>query len=227
MKLGKYIGWITSLASAVVLLTASQGATAAIGSIVGSKHDFSSGGPNATYKSANQTQVCVYCHAPHNTSTTSGNSLLWNRANSTATSYTLYASPTLNATLGAPTGISKLCLSCHDGTIAIDSFGGATGNVNAGGGALLGTDLSNDHPISFTYDAALVTADPGIKAITTAVSIGSNTATTIAGLLDSNGQMQCSSCHDVHNTAAKTAVESKLLKISNSGSGLCVACHVK
>lgn len=70
-------------------------------------------------------EVCVFCHTPHGA--TLGARPLWNRALSTAT-YTPYAATSLDATyiqgvLGQPGGSSKLCLSCHDGTLAI-------GNVN-------------------------------------------------------------------------------------------------
>ena len=85
------------------------------GSIIGSVHDFSgqpfSGG-----------QICVVCHAPHNVATPVIPPL-WNHDLSTAT-YTVYSSPTLDAgPLGPPTGSTKLCLSCHDGTVALGEIG--------------------------------------------------------------------------------------------------------
>lgn len=223
MKSAKHF-WLA--AAALVLTFGAQSASAAIGTIVGSKHDFSTGGPSATYKSSTQTQVCVYCHAPH-ASTTAGQ--LWNHAASTQT-YGLYTNNggTLAATMAQPTGVSKLCLSCHDGTVAIDSFGTATGTKLATGAVLLGTDLGATHPIGFAYNAALVTADPGLKAITSAVTVGASTAGTIADkMLDKDGKVACTSCHDVHNTDLATAVEAKLLKVSTAGSALCKACHIK
>ncbi|MBI5921635.1 MAG: cytochrome C [Betaproteobacteria bacterium] len=213
--------WIA--AAAILLAISAQSALAAIGTIVGSKHDFSSGGPNAAYKGTG-TQVCVYCHSPHASSSVGQ---LWNHAASTAT-YTLYSSSTLNAAPGQPTGVSKLCLSCHDGTVAIDSFGTVTGTKLVTGAANIGTDLGASHPIGFVYDAALVTLDPGLKAITSAVTIGAATAGTIASkMLDKDGKVACTSCHDVHNTEIATAVEAKLLKVSTSASALCKSCHVK
>lgn len=74
-------------------------------------------------------EVCVFCHTPHAGSATPGKPL-WNRADSVAT-YTPYTSSTLNATdldmtsLATP---SKLCLSCHDGTIAIGAVTNAPGS---------------------------------------------------------------------------------------------------
>jgi predicted CXXCH cytochrome family protein len=224
----KYLAWVWSVVTVLLLVLGTQSAMAAIGTVIGSKHDFSATGPNATYKGTN-TQVCVYCHAPHNTSTTS--QPLWNHA-TTAATYTMYGtggnpSSTLNATLAQPGVVSKLCLSCHDGTVAIDSFGGATGTNFATGNVLLGTDLSNDHPIGFSYDAALVTADPGLRPVTSTATIGTGNTGTIDTKMLFSSKMECASCHDVHNSTSGTAVESKLLRITTVGSALCITCHVK
>ena len=222
----RYLTWAWLVAAVLFFALGTQSAMAAIGTVVGSKHDFSTTGPSATYKSATQTQVCVYCHAPHSTP---GNAPLWNHASTTA-NYTLYNtafSSTLNATTAQPGGVSKLCLSCHDGTVAVDSFGGATGSVSVTGSPLLGIDLSNDHPIGFVYDAALVTADPGLKAVTTAVTIGTGNTGTIDSKMLFATKMECASCHDVHRSTSGTAVESKLLKITANQSTLCTTCHIK
>ncbi|MFT5698937.1 MAG: hypothetical protein ACI8ZB_001793 [Desulforhopalus sp.] len=117
--------------------------------IRGSKHDFS----DSNWANG---QICLPCHAPH-TGSKVASVPLWNHELSTAT-YTLYSSPTLDAVPGQPAGISKLCLSCHDGTVAIDSFGGHNGSHSGqgsgglvgtqfiSGSKLSGTDLSDDHP---------------------------------------------------------------------------------
>lgn len=219
--------WAWMAAASLLLALGATSAQAVIGSVVNSKHDFSATGPSATYKGTS-TQVCIYCHAPHNNA--SAGSLLWNRALSAAT-YTLYTNSTLDATVGQPGAVSKLCLSCHDGTIAIDSFGGATGTKMVTGSPLLGTDLSNDHPIGFTYNAALVTNDPGLRAVSTAATIGTGNVGTIESKMltgtAGSAQMECTSCHDVHNSVSGTAVEAKLLKITTVGSALCTTCHIK
>jgi len=202
--------------------------SAMAGTLTGSAHDL------RTYTGTSQ-RMCVVCHTPHNSTSTGGVAPLWNHA-VTELTYTLYGeggtAPTLNATVSQPTGISKLCLSCHDGSVAIDSFGGNTGtqfflptdSENIGGDA---GSLANDHPISFTYDTALVTADGALKPVTTPVTIGDpagdNRDTTIAGMLF-NGSMECATCHDVHN---KFAIGSQLLKVSTAGSQLCLTCHDK
>lgn len=207
---------LTSLLGAGLLVTAN---VAGAGTIVGSAHDF-------TASSWSGGQICVACHAPHNTAVIA-DAPLWNHANSVAT-YTVYTSSTTNATIAQPGSTSKLCLSCHDGTVAVNSFGGTTGTIFLTGTDSMGTNLTNDHPIGFTYDAALVTADGALNPITTAVTIGSGGKTrvgTIASNMLYSGKMECASCHDVHNTF--TAATGKLAKVSMAASALCTTCHAK
>lgn len=212
------------LLSVLALVAGFSGVSSA--GIQGSAHDFSgfsfAGG-----------QICLPCHTPHNA--VSDAAPLWNHDLSTAT-YIPYSSPSMTATVGQPTGASKLCLSCHDGTVAVDSFGGDTGTIfiSAFGADLdLTTDLSNDHPISFTYDAALATADPGLWDPTaTTVTIGSGTFSRTGSIsevmLEGGTELQCQACHSVHNDfVAGTAISDALLKISIGGSELCLACHNK
>ena len=120
-----------------------------------------------------------------------------------------------------PSGSSKLCLSCHDGTVALDNFGGTTTGTSFISTGLVGTNLSDDHPISFTYDAALATADGGLYNPTTALS---GLGGTITVDLLRGGEMECSSCHDVHNSYPANP---SLLVITNAGSLLCLTCHDK
>lgn len=173
--------------------------------IQGSAHDLTTKGVTMP-----DGQLCVACHTPHDAKTAT-DAPLWNHTLTTA-SYTLYTantSPTLNATTSQPSGVSKLCLSCHDGTVAIDAFAGGAGGTMINAAGNLGTDLSKSHPVSFTFDAALITADGELKAPP-------------AGWVN-GGKFECSSCHDVHN---KQAVP-KMLHVANNGSALCLSCHVK
>jgi len=124
--------------------------------IVGTAHDFSNEGWNTTG------EICIVCHTPHNADITVSDAPLWNHEITTA-NFTPYSSSTMNATVGQPDASAKLCLSCHDGTVALDNFGGTTGGTNfISGGALIGTDLSNDHPVSFVYDPNLANSDGGL-----------------------------------------------------------------
>jgi len=204
-----------------LLLVAARTGTA--GTLAGSSHDFSTAGWNTGGK------VCVTCHVPHKSDTTVADAPLWNHTLSTQ-SYTLYTSPTLKAVIGQPGGNSKLCLSCHDGTIAVNSFGGVTGTTMISAANNLGTTLKDDHPIGFTYDTALATAkgsmfDPATKTVT----IGSSPTKTgtIAAVMLFGGKMECSSCHDVHNTFAVGAKGTGMVTMDTAGSKICVACHNK
>ncbi len=182
--------------------------------ITGSAHDFS----GETWNNTNE--ICAVCHTPHNADATVADAPLWNHE-ITNTTFALYSSGTLDATMGQPDGSSKLCLSCHDGTVAVDNFSGTiNGNEFVTGDALLGTDLSNDHPVSFVYDATLASSDGELYNPTTQNSgLG---GTINADLLISN-KVQCASCHDVHRSTNLA----NLLRISNVSSGLCLTCHDK
>ncbi len=212
---------IVAFAATAALSGAALGYTAGAG-ITNSPHDLS-GTTTAT------NEICVFCHAPHTNQNAAGE-LLWNRQASTQV-YTMYSSPTLDATLpGSPTGSAKLCLSCHDGSIAVDSFGvDGNGNpINTGGQfvsghAKVGPDLSNDHPVSFTYDAALASTD-GELADPTAANSWATGATIASAVLEGGTTLQCASCHDVHNSEAAAL---KLLRKDNTGSALCLTCHTK
>src|SRR3989338_1326057 len=118
--------------------------------ITGSEHDFSVNSWNPTG------EICIVCHTPHNASSTIAP--LWYHA-LTSSTFTVYSSPSLQATVGQPNASSKACLSCHDGTVGLDAYGARPGTTLLTGSANFGTDLSNDHPISFTYDATLATTD--------------------------------------------------------------------
>lgn len=180
--------------------------------ITGSDHDFSGSGWSGG-------QICLPCHTPHNADITVADAPLWNHDVTTAT-FTVYTSATLDAAVGQPDGTSKLCLSCHDGTVAIDSFGGNTGsNMIGGGGDNLGTNLSDDHPISFIYDTALAGTDGSLHDPSTATS---SLGSTIDADLLFAGSMECASCHDVHNGPGTTGA---LLRITDSSSTLCLTCH--
>jgi predicted CXXCH cytochrome family protein len=170
------------------------------------------------------------CHTPHNALDELA-APLWNHEVTGVSTYTLYDSTTLDATINPPSGVSKLCLSCHDGTVAVDNYGGeAAGTVFMGAGALsdtaaFGSDLSNDHPISFTYNDALATTDGGLATPTTDPS-GITGGTTIDADLLFAGSLECASCHDVHDAAA-AGVGGHLLVKPNTDSDLCLTCHEK
>ena len=209
MKSRKTLIKLAAVTALLAVPLVTQGAT-----IVGTPHDLSSGG-SSTYKGTSD-QTCIYCHTPHNALSTLVP--LWNHPTTATASFTLYPSGgTLNASdLGQPTGASKACLSCHDGSLAADSYGSTSGTHNLTGAALLGTDLSNDHPVSFTYDAALATADGGLVTPASASSV-------VAGVPLFSGKLECASCHNVHDNATAQP----FLRVNNAQSALCTTCHNK
>ena len=176
----------------------------ATGAIAGSAHDFSTG---QSWNTTND-ELCQPCHTPHNADTTVTAAPLWNHEVTSAT-FTVYSSATMNATPGRPTGLSALCLSCHDGTVALDSFGGATGSTSISGNALVGIDLRNDHPVSVNLNTAVTNGDTELQVPTGATQLF-------------GGNVECASCHDAHDNA-----NGYFLRGSNVNSALCVDCHVK
>ncbi len=128
--------WAQIIEIFMVITMSGSTATAVI---EGSPHDLSAVAGGST---------CSFCHTPHGAL---AGTPLWSRQLSTAV-YTIYQSSSLEANIGQPTGSSKLCLSCHDGTVALTETlrsGSYSGTYIAPGAGNLGTDLSDDHPISF------------------------------------------------------------------------------
>ena len=82
--------------------------------VANTKHNLSISGPG-TIKAATEPGICIFCHAPHNAAP---DTALWNRRNP-GTTYTPYTSSTTKSNPGQPNGGSLMCLSCHDGTIAL------------------------------------------------------------------------------------------------------------
>ncbi|NOY67727.1 MAG: hypothetical protein GXP13_10040, partial [Gammaproteobacteria bacterium] len=197
----------------IIMLVSSQGLYAGV---LTTKHNLSVSGVG-TVKAATEDKVCIFCHVAHQAAPQGP---LWNRR-STGAIYTPYSSSTAKAIFGQPTGSSLLCLSCHDGTIALGDVlnggpitmlnGVTTMPITANGS--LGTNLSDDHPFSFVFDSALAAQRGELV-----------NPSTLTGpvKLDSTGQLQCVTCHDPHND-----VFGKFLVMDNRGTALCETCHQK
>jgi len=216
--------------------------------VLGSPHDFSGKSWNITPSDPNS--VCGPCHQPHHAD--SRVIPLWGHTTSQGpwTMYSTLNSPTFKASQSpTPTGQSLACLSCHDGTVAVNSYAGKIQGgsaVTITNNALIGTDLTHTHPISFTYDANLVGTLPNQDQFlynpdTTQVLQPDNSPfvpgndMTIKGfLLGGNYRLECSSCHEVHNQVGSPydiVNNPKLVKINGTqggvGSLLCRSCHNK
>ncbi len=234
--------------------------------------------------SPSTTEICVFCHTPHGANPTATSQLrapIWNRSLSQA-SYQLYDqvwSRSFEGRLhpGAPTGYSRLCLSCHDGTIALgavrnapgsggfiqepsqntpqlqmeyssrvtppfpfgsipEGSGSATGNTRR-----LGTDLRNDHPISFVYDTNLaISVDkelvdprgfPDKPANENLYPLGIGPMRRYDGeTLGVYNSIQCTSCHNPHQVNYPKFLRANWLQNASEHPGeqiICLFCHDK
>lgn len=222
---------ITCLAGMIFVL-AGIFAGEALAGIAASKHNLSAVYTGTTPRtvSSDNVEICVFCHTPHGAIKTD-NIPLWNQALSKVTAYEVYTSPNMRpgTTSDAlelaisPTNlpaVSNLCLSCHDGTVAIGSMNnpsnlmpngtswtglGASGVMPATT-ANLGPSLKDDHPVNFTY-------------VTTNTTLTPRASLTDVKLFDN--KVQCASCHDPHSS------EPLFLRVTMAGSKLCLTCHIK
>ncbi len=138
--------------------------------VVGSKHDMTSATGTAAQVTAVTDEVCVFCHTPHGSDATVTAAPLWNKSLPVGP-FNEYTSSTMDGTADLTSSVSLACLSCHDGTQAMDTVlnapsTAASYNYNAGGAEIdsgavgvmtgtpvpvIGTDLRNDHPVSVEY----------------------------------------------------------------------------
>ncbi len=184
-SLGPWSAACAGVFAAALLLLSSDGSAG----IADTRHNLGSGPGIAGRNQVSDTaEVCVFCHTPHGADT-SAPAPLWNKrlgvagvpaGGGTYTTYDTLQTPSLDGTVAPVGSISMACLSCHDGTQAMDNVinapgsggydvtgGGNTGLsytwagsrvtpagvMQNGGGfvSMLGTDLSNDHPIGIQY----------------------------------------------------------------------------
>ena len=175
--------------------------------------------------------ACVYCHSPHGG--VEGRPL-WNREAPTGP-YRMYDSGSIDMIADPqPTGISLMCLSCHDGTMGLDEVvnhpndyagqplgepietcatdchngGNPDGGFNWENVWLDPDKLRDHHPISILYDPS---RDPDFNSVASVEA---------AGLRLFDGKVQCASCHDPHSQQF-----SPFLRVANSGSSICFVCH--
>ncbi len=161
-------------------------------------------------------QVCLPCHVPHNAypyPDAEIREVLWNHEETDA-EFDMYLTRS-GQQGGQPEGPSKMCLSCHDGVTAIDSYGGAEGSVYMGdvgdGKANLGTDLTDDHPIGILYPEG----DPGYND-----SAGFQGVQLVT--INNEDRVECTSCHEPHNNSLGTFLRANLEE-----SFICLQCHNK
>jgi hypothetical protein len=192
--------WTT--ASFVMLTLASIPSSAQRSDVASTLHNLSVSGPGEV-RAIEETEICKFCHIPHNAVVPSG---LWSRRLPSVD----YQTPDMRTPQGGrsttpqPDGSSRLCLSCHDGTIALGEIAGEPRTVPMAGSprlgpgrrGFLGTDLRGSHPISFVMpDGLHGTQDTDRDMVLRQLDV-------IRGSfdvrLDAQGKMQCTTCHDAH-----------------------------
>lgn len=213
MKRTKLIANVAGTVAAAGLFAVSS-----LGQIQGTAHDFSTSGWS-------KGEICLPCHTPHN-ATITPRAPLWNHE-LTVASYQIYAGDgTFIDTNDALDARSIQCMSCHDGTVALDSFGGQTGSTYMPISRQLGTDLRDDHPVGVTgeypidgdsnFNAAVLQSDgtykiDGVMRLEPYNILG----------VDTN-VVSCTTCHSPHGKGFDD-----FLRINNNASALCLACHIK
>ncbi len=191
-------------------------------------HNLSISGPGKI-KSLTETEVCKFCHIPHNAVVARP---LWGHALPQTTQYR-----TAEARRGTgvaepfpqPDGASRLCLSCHDGTVALGDVAGEPGPIPMAGSqrlqpgdtGYLGTDLSGGHPVSFVVQDPVPLApeqDMGVKPLAT---IRSDPDVK----LDKKGEMQCTTCHDPHSDRYYQPGKTPHFWVKSTVKEVCLTCH--
>ena len=229
--------------------------------IVGSKHDLSIDQAvvlefDVTWGVGGNSRICVFCHTPHGAATSLQQ---WNRTMPGPGGYTSYGNPqgTMDATppgtvwgdaLGNLQTGSLACLSCHDGSVALDdlvdfpnpwpdatavTFAGTkltTEMLDSDSTSYIGTDMSASHPVGFRYTTAEAPTDPGIRASTAGtpdyVTDGTNTINLYDNGTDDD-YVACATCHNAHDPGTAAAGTAPFLKMSNTDSDMCLVCHIK
>jgi predicted CXXCH cytochrome family protein len=195
-----------------------------MGGIINSRHDFRVES-TATIKAAAEVpgageQMCLFCHTPHNADP---GPELWNQRMGNV-DFGTYQSSTLQSVVTpvTPQDASKLCLSCHDGTIALgDTVRNGqiafeqgyeyslppTSPSNIAGYGSYG--FGDDHPFAFTPNLSnmqIQAPPPGDP------------------VKFEQGKVQCTTCHDPHTENTDPTMGMFLVKL-NKGSAMCVTCH--
>jgi predicted CXXCH cytochrome family protein len=144
-----------------------------IAGIANTKHNLTATGTGPNKQSTTD-QICVFCHTPHAADTTAAVPL-WNKRITTGATFQTYGSAnssTIDGEVLTVGSVSLACLSCHDGTQAMDNIINAPGSGGydaTGGGSTglgytwasgsntltglpkVGPDLRDDHPIGIQY----------------------------------------------------------------------------
>lgn len=147
----------------------------ALAGVFNTKHNLGSTGVNAASNFTGTREICVFCHTPHGGDGAAAVPL-WNRHLEPGgfQTYDQMGTTTLDASVEPIGSVSLACLSCHDGTQAMDALlndpGSGREHPGFRGGRWIGQaasvegrigpatvitnlnkDLTNDHPVGIQY----------------------------------------------------------------------------
>jgi len=219
---------IRALVLSGLVMAAAQG-SAQQGSIAMTTHNLSVTGPGSI-KAERETEICKFCHIPHNAVAPVP---MWGHQMSAVAGYQVPRVRSSSGGMGTapqPDGASRLCLSCHDGTVALGNLGehgtvrlAGAQQLQSGDPGYLGTDLSGSHPISFVvpdgdvgwFDSA---RDMGLRPLAAIKADG-------VVRLDAQGKMQCTTCHDPHSDKFFQPGRVPHFWVRDNVSEVCRTCH--
>lgn len=198
-------------------------------SVISTVHNLSVSGPGSI-RSTTEREVCKFCHIPHNANNPEA---LWGHALSGVAQYDvaeITAGRGMRQPAPQPDGSSRLCLSCHDGTVALGDVSGEPRPIPMGGAqrlgpghrGFLGTDLTGSHPVSFVVQDVEITDDERDMSLRPAASIQADPKVRI----DSQGKMQCTTCHDPHSDQFYRPGEVPRFWVMPTIDEVCLTCHV-
>lgn len=247
---------------AIAVLSAMSFARVDKKNIVGGPHDLRYGTAAGNFNGAGGTALhtadaswaaasytlCNFCHIAHKFSGESAGApgtLLWNHTMSSAT-YSTYSSNYMTATVNQITADynnpSALCLSCHDGTVAVNSNYAAVtagtvaqlkiGAISGGDGMTINpADVDKQHPINFAYTADLATRNGMLKTPASLTSVDANGEIPLFNVGGVQGTMQCATCHEPHQKSGiltrdfYTAAGTTSAAANAAGWSWCLYCH--
>lgn len=200
------------------------------GGVSKTRHNLSVTGPGEI-KALSEREICVFCHAPHNAEP---NTPLWGHELAQERNYKIYTSPSMRAKAVQPDGASKLCLSCHDGTVALGAVKSRRAPIVMRGKiekmpptakGYIGTDLTGSHPLSFTVTRDVVSQRNTKAWELTGLKPLEAMKTDPDGVrLDIGDKLQCTSCHDAHEDAHFETSGVRFYR-KPTWSGTCEVCH--
>lgn len=198
---------------AVLLLVFTSVALAQTGDILGA-HDLSMSGKS--HITGQMSAACLYCHVPHSGI---GKGPLWGQTYSSSI-YNTYTSTTEQNSSAQPQlgQASSLCLSCHDGTVAVGDVQPYGPIPMIGVMPKMGTDLTSTHP--FGLQLPMKDASDLVSSL---VANGTTADPTHAVQLI-KGNVECSSCHNPHIQSIDP-LNANFLVRDNVKGAICLSCH--